>query len=171
MTPLTSKPFLVIYIAWNPGFSAGAEITKSLYDHYRRKLYENVAGGAGLPVVYRSTPAPNSVVPIDVDLSDAETSAIIMLIDECWAKDPAWVAWGQELMNRTNSAGLGARVFPVAIDGAAIGTGMAEQAVRWDQWTSASPKERERRLVVAARNDVRPDARFWAVSGARSLRL
>ena len=26
-------------------------------------------------------------------------------------------------------------------------------------------------LDVAARNDVRPDARFWAVSGARSLRL
>ena len=83
--PTTSKmaqPFLVIYVAWHPNFAEGANIGKALYDHYRRALYTNVAGGAGLPVVYRSTPAPDSVVPIDINLSDAETSAIVMLIDD-----------------------------------------------------------------------------------------
>lgn len=148
VTIQTARPFLVIYVAWHPDFAEGGSISRVLYDHYRRELYENVAGGAGLPVVYRSTPAPESAVPIDVDLSEAETSAIVILVDKCWANDPAWVAWGQELMDRTDSAGLSARVFPVAIDDVAIRTGMAEQAVRWDQWQTVPPVDRRRRLVA-----------------------
>lgn len=144
---LPTRPFLVIYIAWHPKFTAGSEMARVLYDHYRRKLYENVAGGAGLPVVYRSTPAPSATVPATIDLNEAEASAVVMLIDECWMSDQAWVAWGEELMNRTDAAGLSARVFPIAIDGAAIKAGMAEQAVRWDRWVSVAPAERERRLL------------------------
>ena len=148
VTIQTARPFLVVYVAWHPGFADGPAIGRALYNHYRRELYENVAGGAGLPVIYRSTPAPESTVPIDVDLSDAETTAVVILIDECWANDPAWLAWGQDLMNRTDSAGLSARVFPVAIDGVAIRTGMAEQAVRWDQWQAVSLADRQRRLIA-----------------------
>ncbi|MHB8577276.1 MAG: toll/interleukin-1 receptor domain-containing protein, partial [Dehalococcoidia bacterium] len=67
-------------------------------------------------MVYRSTPAPSSTTPLDVELNDAETSAIVMLIDENWANDPGWVAWAKALTERTEAAGLSARAFPVAID-------------------------------------------------------
>jgi hypothetical protein len=147
MAPST-RPFIVIYVAWHPEFADGPVIAKALYDHYRRELYENVAGGTGLSVIYRSTPGPGSDVPISIDFDDAETSAIILLIDERWAADPVWVAWGRELMDRTDAAGLGARVFPVATDGAATRLGMAEQALRWDKWAGIELEERERRLIA-----------------------
>lgn len=146
--PLPTRPFLVIYVAWHPGFGDGARLAKVLYGHFRRQLYDNVAGGTGLPVVYRSAPAPGAEVPIDVDLRDAETSAVVMLIDDAWAADAAWVEWGRGLMGRADAAGLGARVFPIAITGAATRMGMAEQAARWDRWEALAPEQRERRLIA-----------------------
>jgi hypothetical protein len=145
--PLPTRPFLVIYVAWHPAFDDGARLAKVLFDHYRRKLYENVSGGSGLPVVYRSAPPTGSVVPIDVDFAEAETSAIVMLIDDHWAADPDWVAWGRQLMDSTDKVGLGTRVFPVAISPAATAVGMAEQAVRWDKWEAVAGL-REHRLIT-----------------------
>jgi hypothetical protein len=146
--PLSTRPFLVIYVAWHPAFADGSVIAKVLYDYYRRQLYENVAGGAGLSVIYRSTPEPGSDVPIDIDFQSAETSAIVLLMDEQWVQDPAWVGWGRDLMDRADDAGLGVRVFPVAIDGMALRLDMSEQAVRWDTWDGVEKNERERRLIT-----------------------
>jgi hypothetical protein len=145
---LSTRPFLVIYLAWHPEFADGAAIAKALYDHYRRKLYENVAGGTGLSVVYRSTPAPSSDVPLGIDFAEAETTAVVLLIDKRWKDDPAWVAWGRELSERADIFGLGARVFPVAVDDAAMQLGITEQAVRWDRWANIDREERERRLIA-----------------------
>lgn len=145
---LSTRPFLVIYIAWHPEFADGPAIAKALYDHYRRELYENVAGGTGLSVIYRSAPEPSSDVPIDIDLAEAETSAIVLLVDERWATDSAWIEWGLELMERTDAVGLGTRVFPVAIDSVAMGLGITEQAVRWDKWVDVELEERERKLIA-----------------------
>lgn len=144
---LSTRPFLVIYVAWHPSFVDGESIAKSLYEHYRRDLYENVAGGAGLSVVYRSTPLPGSSTPLDIDFDEAETSAIVLLIDEHWVADPAWVAWASDLTNRAEAAGLSVRVFPVAIDRKVLEVGLTEQAVRWDTWTAVTPEERRRKLI------------------------
>jgi len=137
--PVSTRPFLVIYVAWHPAFTDGERLARVLFDHYRRNLYANVAGGAGLPVVYRSTPAPGATTPLGVDLSAAETSAIVMLIDESWANDPEWVAWVKALTERTEAIGLSARAFPVAIDGGATRIGIVEQAARWDKWGASVP--------------------------------
>ena len=146
--PPSTRPFLVIYVAWHPNFADGPAIAKVLYDYYRRQLYENVAGGAGLSVIYRSTPEPGSDVPIDIDFQSAETSAIVPLMDEQWAQDLEWVAWGRNLMDRADEAGLNVRVFPVAIDRAALSLDMSEQAVRWYTWEGVERHERERRLIT-----------------------
>lgn len=146
--PLSTRPFLVIYVAWHPAFGDGERLARVLFNHYRRNLCENVAGGAGLPVVYRSTPAPSSTTPLDVELNDAETSAIVMLIDENWANDPGWVAWAKALTERTEAAGLSARAFPVAIDAGATRIGIVEQSARWDKWGAVSVEERQQRLIT-----------------------
>lgn len=144
----TARPFLVIYVAWHPDFEDGERLARVLYDHYRRKLYENVAGGSGLPVVYRFLPAPDAATPIDIDLIDAETSAVVLLIDDHWVHDPDWVAWAQKLAQQADAKGLAARVFPVAIDGSATRIGLFEQASRWDKWDGLSFEERQRRLII-----------------------
>ncbi len=144
---LSTRPFLVIYVAWHPDFADGEAIAKSLYDHYRRDLYENVSGGTGLSVIYRSTPGPGSSTPIDIEFTDAETSAIVLLLDKHWVADPAWVTWARDLTNRADTASLAVRAFPVPIDGEAIQLNIAEQAARWDTWASMSTDDRERQLI------------------------
>jgi hypothetical protein len=145
---VSTRPFLTIYVAWHPKFEQGADLARFLYEHYRRKLYENVAGGTGVPVVYRSEPPSGSAVPIDVDLDTSETSAVVILIDKTWTSDPQWIGWAQRVSKQTDDAGLKARLFPVAIDATAIAVEIAEQAVRWDKWEADDPDIKQRRLLT-----------------------
>lgn len=50
-------------------------------------------------------------------------------------------------MARTDRAGLGALVFPVAADKALFRLGIMEQAVRWDQWVDMADDARLQRLT------------------------
>lgn len=145
--PASTRPFLVVYVVWHPAFAGGRTIAKKLYDHYRRELYENVAGGAGLSVLYRCEPDPVSRAPIRIDLEEGETAATVLLFDANFAGDPAYVAWARELMDRTDAAGFQARVFPVAIDDTLTKLGIAQQAVRWDRWNTVTEEQRLRRLT------------------------
>lgn len=55
-----AKPFLVVYIIWHPDFAGGAGLAEILRGHFRRELYQNVAGGTGLSVIFRSEPLPET---------------------------------------------------------------------------------------------------------------
>jgi hypothetical protein len=114
--PDPSRPFLVLYVAWHPDYVDGAAIAESLRQHFRRKLYENVAGGTGLSVIFRSVPAPGSRTPILIDLDEADTTAVVVLVDPMLVADNDWAAYLKELVERTEASGLGSRVFPVAIE-------------------------------------------------------
>lgn len=142
-----TRPFLTLYVVWHPAFSEGRAMAKRLYDHYRRELFENVAGGAGLGVYYRFDPAPDTHAPSAIDLDDAETTAIVLLFDEAFAADENYMAWAREHMDRADAAGLRARVFPVAIDAALTRTGLVQQAARWDLWASMHEDDRMMRLT------------------------
>ncbi|MDE3749579.1 toll/interleukin-1 receptor domain-containing protein [Methylobacterium radiotolerans] len=145
--PPSTRPFLVIYVAWHPAFAPGRSIAKGLYDHFRRELYENVAGGTGLSVLYRSEIDPHSGALRYIDLDESETTAVVPLIDARFAEDASYMAWIRELADRVDQAGLRARVFPVAIDGAFGRAGLMHQAVRWDSWRGVKQADRRRRLV------------------------
>jgi hypothetical protein len=142
--PDPTRPFLVLYVVWHPGYPQGANVAESLREHFRRALYENIAGGTGISVIFRSAPAPGSATPLLIDLDEAETTAIVVLADSALAEDPAWVAYLRELFDRTDAAGLGSRVFPVAVERAALAIGFDEQALRWDVWEGKEPEHRQR---------------------------
>lgn len=129
----TARPFFVVYIIWHPDFEDGAALAEVLRKHFRRELYANVSGGTGLSVIFRSESAPGTRRPLPIDLGEAETTAIVVLSESFLADDPDWVAYIRELSEQTDAAGLAARLFPVAIERA--GLVVAEQALRWDQWT------------------------------------
>lgn len=63
-----TRPFLVVYVLWHPTYDVGASIAEGLRQRFRRELYENVAGGTGLSVIFRSAPPPDSDVPLPIDL-------------------------------------------------------------------------------------------------------
>ncbi|QPR34459.1 toll/interleukin-1 receptor domain-containing protein [Delftia acidovorans] len=145
----STRPFLVVYVVWHPAFSDGLAIAEILRQHFRRKLYENIAGGTGLSVIYRYVLAPESTQPLPIDLADADTSAIVVLVDNNLVGDTAWTAYVQELCRRTEAAGLGTRVFPVEIDAGVLGRlGTNEQALLWARW-EGELAERGRRLTAA----------------------
>lgn len=145
--PLSTRPFLVLYVVWHPEFNEGRSIAKKLYEHYRRDLYSNVAGGTGLSVIYRHASDPTTSAPAAIDFTESETSAVVMLIDERFAGDENYVVWAKDLLSQTNAIGLSARVFPVAIGSEATRMGFAEQAVRWDRWPTLDTDARLRRLT------------------------
>ncbi|HCT3171575.1 TPA: toll/interleukin-1 receptor domain-containing protein [Enterobacter asburiae] len=139
--PTLARPFLVIYIAWHPSFEGGAALAEVLRGHFRRELYQNVAGGTGLSVIYRSMALPETGKPLVIDLSESETTAVIVLAESNMAKDPEWRSWLQELSKETTTAGLGTRIFPVAIENEGLSTGIVEQAIRWDDWMQGNEND------------------------------
>lgn len=146
--PASTRPFLVLYVLWHPDFVEGAQIAEALLAHFRRKSYENVAGGAGLSVIFRSAPAPGAVAPLQINFDEAETTAVVALVDDSLTNDPSWVAYLSELVEQTDSIGLAAQVFPVAIDASALRIGLVEQAIRWERWSGAIA-ERQQHLIRA----------------------
>lgn len=145
----STRPFLVVYVVWHPAFSDGLVIAEILRQHFRRKLYENIAGGTGLSVIYRYVVAPESTQPLPIDLADADTAAIVVLADNNLVGDTAWTAYVQELCHRTEAAGLGTRVFPAEIDTDVLTRlGTMEQALLWARW-DGELTERGRRLTAA----------------------
>ena len=118
-------------------------MAEALREHFRRKLYENVAGGTGLSVIFRSVVAPGSSVPLPIDLNEAETTAVVVLAESNLVGDPNWVDYVKLLAANAEAAGLSARVFPVAIERAGLGLGIEEQAIRWDQWTGTDAELRQ----------------------------
>lgn len=145
---LPTRPFLVLYIAWHPLFNDGETIAKKLFHHYRRELFNNVAGGAGLSVVYRSEPAEHSIAPLPIELTDGETAAVIVLGDAHWVGDPAYRAWLNQTSELTEAAGLSSRLIPVDMDGHLIAAGIQEQAIPWNRWVGINHEGRVRRMVT-----------------------
>lgn len=142
-----TRPFLALYVVWHPEFSEGALVAEALRQHFRRKLYENIAGGAGLSVIFRCVSSPETGVPIPIDLDEAQTTAVVILADQSLVVDDAWIEYIHDLTAKTEAAGLGTRVFPVAITTEVLGKlNLVEQAVRWDRW-GGSLAERQQQLI------------------------
>ena len=142
-----SRSFLVVYVVWHPGFGEGGLIAEAVREHFRRRIFENVSGGTGVSVIYRFAEAEGTSAPLSISLSEAETTAIVVLMDSNLASADAWVEYVRELIDRTDRTGLGTRLFPVSIDADVMGSlGLAEQALRWDTW-SGSSEQRQQQLV------------------------
>ena len=142
-----SKPFLVIYVVWHPHFREGLTIAKAVREHFRRRIFENVSGSTGVNVIYRYVQADGAPAPLLINLAEAETTAIVILMDSNLAGDRAWTAYVYDLVERTEESGLGTRVFPVSIETEAMAElEFTEQALRWDGWTGSS-EQRQQQLV------------------------
>ncbi|QSY97978.1 hypothetical protein J2J97_28100 (plasmid) [Rhizobium bangladeshense] len=112
----TARPFIVIYVVWHPSFAVGHMVAKALFEHFRRESYEKITGGTGISVVYRYALADGTDEPLPIDFADAETSAIIVLADQNFARDPVWMDFLQRISDQTTAAGLSTVLFPVAMD-------------------------------------------------------
>lgn len=142
-----TRPLLTIFVLWHPDFVDGETMGRFLFEHYRRKLYESVAGGAGVSVVFRSVPVSGGGVPLEIDFDDSELTAIVVLIDKKLSGDKSWISYVKDLARRTDEAGLSVRLFPVSMEAGVLqSVGLDEQALRWDSWGGTKVKLRQRLL-------------------------
>ncbi len=157
--PLTGKPFLVVNVVWHPDFKDGEKLATRLYSFYRRDYLSNVGAGAGIPVLYL-TPTPESALPA-VRTDNAEETATILLVDDCWMTDDAWLAWTHELEKATKASGLRSRIFPVAVSKDATQIGLVTEAVLWFEWAELEFEERFRRLTTDLSHQFCRMLRHW----------
>jgi hypothetical protein len=142
----STRPLLALYVAWHPSFSQGAAVAEMLRAHFRRELFDSVAGGAGLSVLFRSEPAVGRSVPLEVDPASAETTAVIILGDDGMTNDPSWPEYVARLSAEAERQGLRMRVLPVAFERSATGL-MIEQAIRFDKFVG--PEEAKATRLVS----------------------
>lgn len=142
-----TRPFLVMHVAWHPAFEEGQAIATALYSHYRRELYENVSGGAGLSVLYRYAADDETGAPRSIDIEEGETTAVVLLLDEQFAGDPKYMDWARNVIAQADHSNLRVNVFPVAFGDALKDSGIKQQAVRWDKWSDLDSGQKLRRLI------------------------
>ncbi|MDT3688005.1 MAG: toll/interleukin-1 receptor domain-containing protein [Pseudorhodoplanes sp.] len=147
---VSTTPFLSVYVAWHPKFAIGEKIAEALHSHFRRNLLTNVAGGAGVSVIFRSTPIETLATPLKIDFQDSAATAVVVLVDENLNNDPAWIQYVDELAQNAEKFGLRARVFPVAMCENAYKTGKSVRElnfIRWDGWFGDSLEDKQRKLA------------------------
>ena len=139
---LPTRPFLAIYVIWHPGFGDGSRIAHLLYDHFRREIFSNVAGGTGLSVSFRFEPPPGGSEPADVDFDRAETNAVVALADDNLAGDSSWRSYLDRISSECDRRGFGHRLFPVTFSNTALAVAGRVQAIRWHAWNGVGDAER-----------------------------
>ena len=99
-----------------------------------------------MSVIYRRETAPGKLAPLSIDWDEAETTAVVVLVDSALAGNQAWSNYVRELSWNAQTRGLSARLFPVVMEPGGRELQLEEQALRWDRWEESNA-DRERRLV------------------------
>ena len=134
LDPADTRPLCAIYVAWHPSFSSGEYTARRLYQHFRRDLFTNVAGGVGLSVLYRSASAATSDVPALVSFDDSHIAVVFLLVSASMAADPAWRGYAREMIADAAERGLTARVIPLFMDGHGRDMVGDANALRYYEW-------------------------------------
>ena len=141
------SPFLAVYVVWHPNYEKGEKIADAVRRHFVHSTFKNAAGGVEISVIYRFEPDPNLMVPLEIDLADAETTAIVVLCEASLTGDTTWSSYVKNIAANAHKRGFFARIFPVSIETSALDElPMDEQALRWDLW-SGSLEQRQQILI------------------------
>ena len=142
----TTRPLFALYIVWHPLNVNGGRVADLLRRHFGRDRHRNVAGDPGLSVIYRRETAPGELVPLSIDWDEAETTAVVVLMDSALARNQEWSNYVGELSRNAQTRGLSAQLFPVLMEPGGRDLPLELQALRWDRW-EGSTVDREHRLV------------------------
>ena len=141
-----NSPLFSLYIVWHPSNVSGAKVADLLRTHFGRNRHRYIVGDPGLSVIYRRETAPGKLAPLSIDWDEAETTAVVVLVDSALAGNQAWSDYVRELSSNAETRGLSARLFPVVMEPGGRRLPLEVQALRWDRWEGATA-ETENRLV------------------------
>ena len=140
-------PSFVVYLIWHPSNSQAASIAERIRDHFGTNSLRNVAGGAGIDVVFQGVNGSGLPIPLEVNRQVGYPIVVVGMIDKVFAEDAKWVTYLHNLAGRVVQQGYGSRLLPVAMDpGVLDDLKLAQQALRWDEWDPAK-EVRTQRLI------------------------
>nr|WP_293294699.1 hypothetical protein [Allomuricauda sp.] len=102
---------LNIYVVWHPDCRFGKTIAEEIYSTFCRDYKNPLSRGIGIPVYFRYVKLSNEQ-PLDIDTSEAEKNAIILLIDENFFLDDDFRDYVEKLNKLVNSNN---RIYPVSL--------------------------------------------------------
>ena len=137
---VSRAPF-VLHVVWHPQCAAAPAIAEELRRHFASDRYNDIAGGAGVTVLFRDVDAPDSDAPPAIDWTDGEIVAVVALLDRA-TTDGRWVRYLQNIAAQADDRGLATRVFPVALEAEALAGGLDVQALRWYDWPDDDETDR-----------------------------
>ena len=143
--PDTASPFM-LYVVWHPEYVGGGRVADLLLDHFGSHRFRYVSGGAPVRVMSRNAVVPGSREPLPIEWGSSDTTAVVVLLDNTLAGDDTWMQYVQNIAEQAEQQGLGTRVFPVAMEGGGLYTGLTEQALHWHDW-AGNDDEQEQHLV------------------------
>ena len=152
MTNLLPPPFL-IYVMWHPSCESAVQVAERIRGHFGTDRFRNVAGGAGVDVMFQGTSGSGAPIRLPIPSDGAYPIAIVAMIDQALVDDPEWVGYLRQLGQHAAKEGLGVRLIPVAMEpGILNDLALDEQAIRWhesDAATDAPEQKLMRELAYA----------------------
>lgn len=114
---------LNIYVIWHPNFESGKKIAEKLYSTFCRDYQNPLSRGIGIPVYFRYIKLEEDK-PLEIDLSNAEKNAIVLLIDEEYVLDEKFRSYTEHLSKNMSDDN---RIFPISLCNKAysIGCGLS----------------------------------------------
>jgi hypothetical protein len=130
---------------WHPDCHPAARVAERIRGHFGTHRFRNVVGGAGVDVVFQGTLGSGAPAPLPVTWDAECPIAVVAMIDQSLVEDPEWVEYLGDLGQHAATEGRGARLFPVTMEpGVLDDLPLREQAIRWDEWGSATEAPEQR---------------------------
>ena len=142
----TACPLFALYVVWHPSNASGGKIADLLREHFGPNRHRNIAGDTGVSVIYRNKEAPGKPEPLPIKWEEAETTAVVVLVDSTLADDTDWSNYVGELSKEARNRKPSACLFPVVLEPGGRKLQFKEQALRWDDWEESNAVK-EQRLV------------------------
>jgi hypothetical protein len=106
------KSPLIIYVVWHHANAMGLKIAEDLYNSFCRDTNSPLSRGLNIPVRFRYLPQKPGKVPMDIDTSVADRTAVVLLIDDEMFGDSIWYEYIQRIAQNSDERN---RIFPVAL--------------------------------------------------------
>ncbi len=108
---MTVSP-LTLYLLWHPLAAPAQALAAAVYRWFHAASDDLLRSGMGLPVYFRSAPAPGGDgLPPDIDTAAAELNLVVVLAEARMVGDPAWARWLDALARQRDRV----MVVPVAL--------------------------------------------------------
>ena len=138
-----AKSTFALNLVWHARYSEGEKLAGWLHDHFGADRFRNVTAGARVQISYPVLPS-EGVDPTPVDWERADTTAVVVFLNQDLVQDPQAVSYLKELGRSAEPRWPAAGVFPVLIDGSLPEGGLGVQGIRWDKWHLEYDVRRER---------------------------